>query len=128
MPQASNITVKNAALADVLLSNVTGASGNLPAVWLGKTLGVSPSTQLKLQMSASQPSTKVRRTRITLAIPYWATVNGVATVIATEFFEISRTTHDDIPVANRVDNSAYAGNIMLNALIKAAAEEGYAPN
>lgn len=128
MPSASNITVKNAALADIVFSNVQGAAGTSPATYYARTMGTAPAFQPKLAVSSRSLPNQGREVKLTFAVPVTQVVEGVEKVIDTEFYELKKVGPGRVPANVQNDAVVLLANLLDAAQIKDAFKEGYAPN
>lgn len=129
MPTASNITINDSAAVAVVFTNVTGASGALPAVYYAKTKGTAAAFQPKLSISSKGMANSGREVKMTLALP--VTVideNGIEKVLDTEFYEIRKVGPGRIPALQQADAAAYVANALDVAQIREAFRDGFAPS
>lgn len=130
MPNMADITVKNAANADVVYVKKNASAGDKSAArWTldaaNAIAGFRPVFQVATRDSQGKPG---RIMDGSLRFPVVATVNGVVTQLALVPFSFSTTlpTNVDASVVN--DAFVQAGNLIVSALVRAAASEGYAPS
>lgn len=121
MPTMANITVKNAANADVaFLARSPAAGDGSFAQW--STAGATP-----LQSSVFRVKTVLngkrdgRRVEITGELPYVSE----GTIVAKQSFAFSTTLPLNVPSTTTVDNAAIIGNLMNSALVKEITANGY---
>lgn len=129
MPQASTFTIKDAALADVVYTNVQGAAGSFPAVYYAKAKGTAAAFQPKISISSKGLANQGREVKLTFQVPVTALDdNGVEKVVDTEFYEIKKVGPGRIPATVQADGIAYMANMLDIAQVKEAFRDGYAPN
>ncbi len=128
MPSMANITVKNAANADVIyVAKVPSAGDRSPARWTLDTasavIGFRPTLELT---SRSNGSNNGRILDINFVYPVTQTVSGVTTVLARVPFKGSTTMPTNVDATLAADAFVQIGNLIASALIRACYNEGYA--
>lgn len=130
MPSMANITVQNAAAANVIyVSKVPSAGDRSPAVWTqdaaNSIAGFRPKFDVVTRTNGNKNGRIIEGN---FSFPVTATVNGVMTLLGTVPLRFSGTlpTNLDVSVVN--DAFVQFGNLLSSALIRAAANEGYAPS
>lgn len=131
MPAMANITVKNAANADVIFTAATPSAGDRsPAVWRANgssaIIGHRPMFQMVTRENGRQNG---RVVEVTYRHPIVdsTTTPGSPKVIATVPFTISGTLPTNVDVALVKDAFIQLGNLLVSTLIRSSIEEGYAP-
>lgn len=120
MPQATNLTIKNAADVDKTFALLSPASGDGGiATWRleeGDISAVFPT----LTASAS-PTKRGRSMKIKFYVPssYTDSVTGLTNVGSRAEVNATVSMPNDFPVAKKADFVAFTANIMNAALIKA---------
>lgn len=131
MPSMANITVKNAANADVVYNAATPSAGDkTPAVWrqnlASGVIAYRPELMV-LTRSNSNVAKPSRIVDITFKLPVLETVSGVVTqtAIVPGSFNMAIPTNVDSALVKE----AYVqfGNLLVSALLRSVMEEGYAP-
>lgn len=129
MPSMANITVKNAANADVVYVAATPSAGDrVPARWTQNAanaiIGFRPVFQVVTRDSSGKPG---RIMDGSLRFPVVETVGGVPTQVALvpATFSITLPTNVDATVVS--DAFVQLGNLLASSLIRAVAADGYAP-
>lgn len=127
MPQMANITVKNAANADVLFTALTPSSGDTTlAQW--RALGaltvptLAPALSTKTQPNGARTG---RQVSVNGVFPYVQTVSGVETLVARQPFSLSTTVPLNIPVGVATDNAKVFANLIASSILQAILSEGY---
>jgi hypothetical protein len=127
----ANITVKNAANADVLWTAVTPSAGDRsPAVWRSNTasdmLAYRPQFSLVLKENGRKNG-RIFSAEFKWPISGTNSETGSPYLYATIPFTVSGTlpTNVDVDVLN--DVFVQFGNLMVSTLIRSSAQDGYAP-
>lgn len=130
MPAMANITVKNAANADVIyVAAVPSAGDKTPAKWTlnaGQAiLGFRPSVSVQTRDGGSGKPGRIMEG--VFKFPVIETVSGIPTqtAIVPGNFSITLPTNVDSAVVN--DAFVQFGNLLASTLFRAAAADGYAP-
>lgn len=129
MPSMANITVKNAAAADVVYVAATPSSGDRNAArWrlnaASAIIGHRPEFSLTTRDNGSR---NARAIAGSFKFPVVGIVDGVPTVLATvplTFEGVLPTNVDNTVVA---DGFTQFGNLLVSALVRQSAQDGYAP-
>lgn len=129
MPAMANITVKDAANADVVyVAAVPSAGDRSPARWTlnaaSSVIGFRPMFEVKTRDSGGKPG---RILDGSLRFPVTEDVNGVTTQVAIVPFSFSCTLPTNVDSSTVADAFVQAGNLLASALIRSCASEGYAP-
>lgn len=126
MPNMANITVKNAANADVVYVAGSPSSGDrVPARWKQNAAGTTWASRPEL--SVVMRSNARNTTRIlegTFKFPI-IDVDGVITDVIPGSFSFTSVNSVDSTKVN--DAFTQFGNLIASALIRACASEGYSP-
>lgn len=126
MPQATNLTVKNAAGVDKTFTLLTPAPGyGSPAEWAlreGATSVVYPIFTL----AASRTQNKMRRVSTRIRVPAVYTSVDTGLPVVSSFFEVNATiaVPDTFPDAQKDDAVAFATNVLTTTLVKACLRDG----
>lgn len=130
MPQATNLTIKNAANVDKTFTLLTPAPGyGTPAEWAlreGATSVVYPTFSL----SAQKTQRRSRKTALKVRVPavYTSVATGLPVVSSNFEFNGTISVPDDFPDNQKDDAVAYVGNIVNNALVKSCFRDGLPAN
>lgn len=129
MPSMANITVKNAANADVVYTAAVPSAGDRsPARWTanGSTaiIGHRPFLEVKTRSNGNNTGRIIEGQYI---FPITGTVNGATVLLARVPGAFSFTMPTNVDSALASDGFVQFGNLIVSALIRAAAAEGYAP-
>lgn len=128
MPQATDLTLKNAAAANKTFALATPAGPNASAVWFLRE-GANPGVFPKVECSSSSAASGAgRKVKLSLNVPV-ATVNASgATVAAAKMsFNIDATVPDLVPDALRDDAIAFVKDLVASALMASVFKTGFAP-
>lgn len=129
MPQATNFTIKDGAVADCVFTNVQKASGSVPALYFARAKGAYPVQQPQIAISSAGKANGVRVSKQTVKTPILGVdANGVTTVVDYIFSEITTTVPGTASVANRSEHWAYVSNSLDVAQIAESHKDGYAAN
>lgn len=130
MPQAINLTIKNAANVDKTFTLLTPAPGyGTPAEWAlreGATSVVYPTFSL----SAQKTKNRSRKTALKVRVPavYTSVATGLPVVASNFEFNGTISVPDDFPDNQKDDAVAYVANIVANALVKSCYRDGLPAN
>lgn len=132
MPQAIDVTVKNAANADVVFKVVTPSGGdNTPAIWELTAAGTSSLSRPRAEMMTRPNADKSARKVLTsLTVPYVVTdgVTGLQKVAANVVFRNGEMVAPRaVPDTLIADAVAYWAGLMSSTLWKSSFQSGYAP-
>ena len=133
MPNMADITVKNAANADVIYVKAAPSPGDkLPAIWTQNAASTRLANRPRFSflMRPSQGNgqgAKARRMESHLTFPVVEMINGVATVTGVPLGQSSFVLPTDCDWGQVIDAFTQWGNLHIAALIRAAISEGYAP-
>lgn len=132
MPQAIDVTVKNAANMDVVFKVVTPSGGdNTPAIWELTAAGTSSLSRPRAEMMARPNADKSARKVLTsLTVPYVVTdgVTGLQKVAANVVFRNGEMVAPRaVPDTLIADAVAYWAGLMSSTLWKSSFQSGYAP-
>lgn len=130
MPSMANITVKNAAAADVVYTAAVPSAGDRsPAKWTANAaqsvIGFRPMVTVQTRDGGSGKPGRIMEG--TFKYPVVETVNGVPTqtAIVPGSFSITLPTNVDSVVV--ADAYVQFGNLLASTLFRAVANDGYAP-
>lgn len=129
MPAMGNITVKNAANADVIYVAASPSAGDkTPAVWrqnaANAVIGRRPLLSLLTRDNGNKDG---RHFSAVYKFPIVQTIGGIEQVTATMPFTVEGTLPTNVDNALVNDAFVQLGNLMASALIRSSAQEGYAP-
>lgn len=129
MPAMANITVKNAANADVVYVAATPSAGDRsPARWTlngaSGIIGYRPKMQV---VTRDNGAGNGRRIEGQLTYPIVETIGGVATKTATVPFEFSGVLPTNVDATLVADAFTQFGNLLASSLMRSSVSEGYAP-
>lgn len=127
MPQALNLTVKDAANADKTFTLLAPAPGyGVPAEWALKE-GATPVAYPRFTLAAANlPPQRLRKCKIRLRVP--ATYNDVSTglPVVSSYMEFNATIDvpDNFPDAQRDNATAYFKNLVAHAIVNSCYRDG----
>lgn len=129
MPTMANITVLNAAAANVVYTAATASAGDKsPAVWrataLSSIIGNRPRFQLVTRDNAKQNG---RVFEASYSFPVLQSISGVETIVAKVPIQVSGTLPTNVDASAVNDAFVQLGNLLVSTLIRSSAAEGYAP-
>lgn len=129
MPTMANITVKNKAGTDVVYNAATPSAGDRSlAVWRQNAahaiIGFRPKFGLVTRDNARKNG---RVFEATFSFPVVADISGVSTLLATVPLSVSGTLPTNIDAAQAEEAFVQFGNLLVSALVRSSAAEGYAP-
>lgn len=129
MPSMANITVKNAANADVAyVAKSPSAGDRVPAQWTLDAASSIPGHRPKLAVETRTNGNKnARILSSSFTYPVVETVGGVAMVVAIVPAQLSITLPTNVDSAKVADAFVQLGNLLASTLIRSVAETGYAP-
>lgn len=127
MPNAANLTVKNAANADKIFTLLTPASGDGGLAEFALKEGASPVAYPKFTFMAKRTANRSRKTQGKIRVPFSFIdpTTGVAKVVTAYEFNFDCSVADDFPDSARDDAVAYTANLVGHALVKAGLRDGY---
>lgn len=129
MPQASNFTIQDGSAVDTVFTNVTPASGNLPALYFARLKGAYPVQQPTIAISSAGKQGGVRVVKQTVKTPILQSDgSGGFKVVDFCFSEITTTMPGTAAVTDRSDHVAYVRNSLDVDQIMESHEDGYAAN
>lgn len=126
MPSATNLVVKNAALADKTFTLLTPAPGyGSPAEWAlreGATSVVYPFFTL----AAHKTSNRSRKVAVKTRVPavYTSITTGLPVVSSNLEFNGTLSVPDDFPDSQKDDAIAYVVNVLTTTLVKSCLRDG----
>lgn len=129
MPSMGNITVKDAANADVVYNaSVPSAGDRSPARWTqngaSPVIGFRPVFQV---MTRDNGNGTGRHMSAVFRFPITDTVNGQLQQIGAVPFTLEGTLPTRVPAADVADAFVQLGNLLASSLVRDVATEGYAP-
>lgn len=129
MPDMANITVQDAAAANVVYVKKTASAGDRsPAKWTQDAAHAVPGFRPRFEMTTRDNGNKNGRIiEGNYGFPIVATVNGVDTLLATVPLQFNGTLPTNVDATKVNDAFVQFGNLLVAALVRAAAAEGYAP-
>lgn len=131
MPAMGNITVLNAAGANVVYNASTPSAGDtVPAVWTADAAAAQIGFRPKLSVSTrnnAKGTARVFRGTFKFPITGTDTTTGQPFLIATVPFEISGTLPTNADAATVNDAFVQLTNLLASTLIRSVAGSGYAP-
>lgn len=129
MPSMANITVQNAAAANVVyVSKVPSAGDRSPAKWTQDALNAIPGFRPRFDvMTRDNGNQNGRIIEGNFAYPITATVNGVETLLGTVPLRFSGTLPTNVDATKVNDAFVQFGNLLASTLIRSVGSEGYAP-
>lgn len=129
MPNMADITVQNAAAANVVYVKKVPSSGDrTPAKWTQDALNAIPGFRPRFDvMTRDNGNQNGRIIEGNFAYPITATVSGVESIVATVPLRFSGTLPTNVDFAKVNEAFVQFGNLIASSLIRATASEGYAP-
>lgn len=129
MPAMANITVKDAANADVVYNAAAPSAGDRsPAVWrcnaASSIIGHRPHFTVLTRDNQKQNG---RAFEARFSFPIVDDVDGLPTVLAKMPFQVTGTLPTNVDSAVVNDAFIQMGNLLVSTLIRSVASEGYAP-
>lgn len=129
MPTLANITVKNAAAADVVWTGVMPSSGDkTPARWMSQSaspiIGFRPTFEMVTRDNSNKNG---RLVDIAFSFPITQTISGVVTKAATVPLRMSGTLPTNVDATVVADAFVQFGNLLASTLVRSAISEGYSP-
>lgn len=129
MPTMASITVKNAAAADVIYNAAVASAGDkTPARWnqnaASAVAGFRPTFNC-VTRDNGQGSARVMECNF--MFPHIQTVSSIDSIAAKTTAKISVTLPTNFSATGVNDAFVQLGNLLVSALIRAVAEEGYSP-
>jgi hypothetical protein len=131
MPAMANITIKNAANADVVWVAAVPSSGEKsPAIWRfnanSDKLQFRPSFHLTMKENG-RSNGRIFSAEFKFPLAGENSDTGTPFLYATIPFNVSGTLPTNVDVATLNDAFVQFGNLLVSTLIRSAAAEGYAP-
>lgn len=131
MPNMANITIKNAANADVVWVAASPSSGEKsPAVWRfnaqSDKLAFRPTFALTMKENGRRNG-RIFSAEFKFPLAGENSDTGSPYLYATIPFNVSGTLPTNVDVMTLENAFVQFGNLLASALIRAAATEGYAP-
>lgn len=131
MPSMANITIKNAANADVVWVAASPSSGEKsPAVWRfnaqSDKLAFRPTFALTMKENGRRNG-RIFSAEFKFPLAGENSDTGSPYLYATIPFNVSGTLPTNVDVMTLENAFVQFGNLLASALIRAAATEGYAP-
>lgn len=126
MPQATDLTLKNAAAVNKTFALATPASATAPAVWFlreGANQSIFPKVEISSDRIAKGDGRKVKAT-VRVPTPV-VDSNGVTRSSGEFLFVIDGTVPALVPDSIRDDAIAYVGSLITAALVKEIFKTGY---
>lgn len=126
MPQATNLTIKNAANVDKTFTLLAPAAGyGVPAEWALRE-GATAVQFPVFSLSAGKTSSRSRKISMKLKIPatYTSVTTGLPVVSSTMEFNGTVSVPDDFPDNQKDDAVAFIGNLVANTLVQACCRDG----
>lgn len=126
MPQATNLTIKNAASVDKTFTLLTPASGyNSLAEWALKE-GATSVVYPTLSLAAHKTKNRSRKVAVKCRKPatYTSVATGLPVVSSVLEVNVTVSVPDDYPDDQKDDAIAYATNALRTTLIMACMRDG----
>lgn len=129
MPSMANITVKNAAAADVVYTAAVPSAGDRsPAKWVATALSAIMGFRPWFSMATRDNGPKTaRQVDFNYNFPLTQTVGGVETKIGNVVASGSVVVPNYVDAAIPADAFTQFGNLLASALVRSGVSEGYAP-
>lgn len=131
MPNMANITVVDAAGANVVWTAATPSAGDRsPAVWRSNSrsdkVAYRPSFSFSMKDNGKKTG-RIMNVEFRFPIPGEHSDTGSPFLFATLPITLSGTLPSNIPVSICKDAFTQFGNLLVSSLIRSAVEEAYAP-
>lgn len=132
MPTQANITIKKAdGTTDIVWTAATPSSGDsTPAVWRSNTvsnvMGFRPKLSLLIRDNANKTG-RVFQGSVSFPHTFTDTASGKVSLIATTPIRFEGTMPAGVSLTDIKEAIYQSGNLFVNALIRTALEEQYAP-
>lgn len=129
MPTMANITVKNAANADVIYTaTVPSAGDRVPARWIATAMSIIAGFRAVFTAVARDNGKQnARVVDLSYKFPITGTVNGVETQLAIVPITLSATLPTNVDAAKVADATVQFTNLAASALVREVFSSGYAP-
>jgi len=131
MPTLADITVKNAAAANVTFTAISASAGDKsPARWRLETAGIPLGLRANLEIASQDNGPKTaRRVVVSGNFPftYTDTTTSQKVLLARMPFRTEFTLPSNLDPAQLADASVIATNVLASALVQAVLASGYAP-
>lgn len=129
MPAIGNITVLNAAAANVVYTAATPSAGDKsPAVWRANSLSAIVGNRPRFTVATRDNSRQNGRVfEASFSFPVLQHISGVETVVAKVPMTVSGTLPTNVDSAAVNDAFVQFGNLLVSTLVRSSANEGYAP-
>lgn len=131
MPNMANITVKKFdGATDIVWTGIQRSSGDKsPAVWRSDTVSTIPANRPRAEMtSRSNAKGTTRIMEFGVEYPIVASVNGVETVLGRQPIKVFIPVIQDLDATQVREAVAQGLNLASSVIVRAAFQEGYAPN
>lgn len=131
MPSMADITVLNAASANVVYTAVSPSAGdNVPAIWranaLSTHMGYRPEFRFLMRDNGKRNG-RIFRSWYKFPITGTDSTTGQPFLIATTPFETNGTIPTNVDASVAYDAYVQYGNLLVSALMRASASSGSAP-
>lgn len=129
MPSMANITVKNAANADVIYVAAAPSAGDkIPAVWTQNAASGIVGQRPKFTL-ATRDNGKGTGRHVSGAIrfPIVETIGGIPTVTAIVPLSLEGTLPTNVDASLVSEAFIQFGNLIVSTLVRSSAADGYAP-
>lgn len=129
MPSMANITVKNAANADVVYVAATPSSGDrVPARWnFNAASAVAGFRPTFTALTRDNGNSNARVLETNFAFPHTVLVSGVESVTARTTMKMSTTLPTNVPTTAVEDAFWQAVGLLHSTLMREVAQTGYSP-
>lgn len=129
MPSMADITVKDAANADVVyVASSPSAGDKTPARWrlnaASAIIGQRPDFSVVTRDNGQKNG---RHITLSMRFPIVETVNGIPTVVAIVPLTTEGVLPTNVSSAKVADGFLQYGNLLVSELIRSVSSEGYAP-
>lgn len=129
MASIANITVKNAAAADVVYTGVVPSAGDRsPAKWVATALSTIAGFRPWFSMASRDNGAKTaRQIDLHFGYPIVQTIGGVETRVGNVPISASVLVPTNVDSAVPADAFVQFGNLLASTLIRQSVETGYSP-
>lgn len=130
MPSMVNITIQDAANADVTwTATVPSAGDKSPAVWRSNSVSSVPAYRPEVSLvmkSNGRQNGRIFSAKFRFPVTAVNPVTGATALVATVPFQVNGTLPTNVDVATLNDAYTQFGRLISSALFRACAAEGYA--
>lgn len=131
MPSMANITIQDAANADIVWTAAVPSAGDKsPAVWRSNSVSSIPAHRPELSLtmkSNGRQNGRIFSAKFRFPVATVNPVTGTTSLVATVPFQINGTLPTNVDVATLNDAYTQCARLLASTLFRSCAAEGYAP-